>query len=668
MTPQQENPTVPPSTLFCPKCGNSLTVPQPAPEKLACTKCKAVIKIAAPAKVGAAAQAAPHRSAPALGATTAHAKTEKGGTLAGLRIQDELASGGLGVVYLAYHLHLKDFRAVKRPKTDVGLDRDMLLARFRREVEALGGLYSTHIVRAYDAGADDEGPYLVTEYLDGAPLSRLVERRGPLPAPEACELIRQAALGLQAAHERGLVHRDVKPSNLMLARDGAGSARVVVIDWGLVKRPGDSGMANLPPAPALTGLGSTMGTADYIAPEQVSDARSVNTRADVYSLGATLYCLLAGKAPFSDKSDLEKLLAHQREAFPPLDRVRSDVPRELTAVLQRMVEKDPARRYATPGDAATALQPFCHSVTAHQLLGLLNFSAGQQAAPALETKGLFQQKTELARTPAPGAGYSTAPDQRLTVGAAGGTPAPLPGMRSNPRRIGLLLAAAAACLLLVVGAVAVGVWALSGGSKDKDNGASAKNDGKDSPTNDGKNTPTPGASHSFIDEDFSKAAANRQTVPDGWSGDSFRVVKEHDEPCLEVSKPAGTFFVKLPPVTLSGDFSIEVACIVDYTGPVIVRLESRKTNSLLPVSVSHTGQVTIVDDVRLAPPNFKPLSPMQFLLKREGKKLRVFINDEAVADKDMDAVTEFETLQLGMTGGKVYGGSKVFRLKVVALP
>ena len=664
---------MPPSTLFCPKCGTALTIPHPAPEKVVCPKCRAGIRIASPARIGAAAKPAARQPAVA----GAQVQMGKGGAPAGLRIQDELASGGLGVVYLAYHLHFKDFRAVKRPRTDVGLDRDVLLARFRREVEALGGLYSPHVVRAYDAGADDQGPYLITEYLDGAPLSRLVDRRRQLPVAEACELARQAALGLQAAHERGLVHRDVKPSNLMLARDGADSARVVVIDWGLVKRAGESAMSNSPPAPALTGLGSAIGTADYMAPEQVGDARSVDTRADVYSLGATLYFLLAGKPPFSHKSDLEKLLAHQREAFPPLDHLRADLPRELTAVLRRMVEKDPARRYATPGDAATALQPFCQGVAAAQFLSLLDLSAGRPAEPALDTKDVFQQKTELAHTPTPAAGYPAAPtpaagypaapDQRFAVVDAGRAPAPAPApiptaARPSLFRIGLLLVAGAVGLLLVVGTLAITVWALSGGpSKDKDNGSVAK---------DGKTSPTPGEPQVLIDEDFSKAIKNSQTLPDGWSGDAFRVVKDHDEPCLEVSKPSGIYFVTLPPVTLSGDFSIEAACIVDAGRPLIVRLESRKTNALLPVTLSHDGQIAIGDDRRLAPPNFKIYQPVLFLLKREGKKMRVFLNGEVAADKDLDAVTEFESLQLGMGGGVavIPGGSKVFRLKVVALP
>jgi serine/threonine protein kinase len=300
--------------------------------------------------------------------------------VAGHELRGELARGGLGVVYLAYHPLLRDLRAIKRPQLREGINADLLLARFRREVQAVGGLRHEHVIRAHDAGADDEGPYLVMEYLDGEPLSRLGTRHRQLPVPEACELVRQAALGLQAAHERGLVHRDVKPSNLMLAR-GHGGARVVVIDWGLVKLPARE---DLPAEDQPTPAGVALGTADYIAPEQTRDSGSVDSRADVYSLGATLYFLLAGKPPFGDRPGWQKFKAHQNEAFPPLDRPRGDVPRAVLAVLHRMVEKEPARRFTTPGEVGAALQPFCCDPS--RLLALLDpGNAGTKPPPPLPT-------------------------------------------------------------------------------------------------------------------------------------------------------------------------------------------------------------------------------------------------------------------------------------------
>ena len=155
------------------------------------------------------------------------------------------------------------------------------------------------------------------EYLDGEPLSRLVTRHGRLPVPEACELIRQSAIGLQASHASGLVHRDIKPSNLMLARANAG-ARVAIIDWGLVKRSTDGGQGDPSTVDGLTRLGSTMGSYDYMAPEQAADAGDVNIGADIYSLGATFYCLLAGHPPFHGRTNQQKLRAQLTEPFPPL--------------------------------------------------------------------------------------------------------------------------------------------------------------------------------------------------------------------------------------------------------------------------------------------------------------------------------------------------------------
>ena len=162
---------------------------------------------------------------------------------AGHEFVREIARGGLGVVYLARHLTLNALRVVKRPysrsdlEPESAIDERALLARFRRERLAIGSLDHPHenIIRAYDAGEDDEGPYLIMEYLNGESLAGLLSRRGRLTVPEACELVRQAAVGLGAAHKLGLVHRYVKPSNLMLARTHDG-VRVVVIDWGLVKQ------------------------------------------------------------------------------------------------------------------------------------------------------------------------------------------------------------------------------------------------------------------------------------------------------------------------------------------------------------------------------------------------------------------------------------------------
>jgi tRNA A-37 threonylcarbamoyl transferase component Bud32 len=298
-------------------------------------------------------------------------------TVAGHEIVRELARNGMGVIYLAHHPLLNDHRAIKRPLPKGELEREILLARFRREVQAVGNLKHDHIIRAHDAGSDGDGPYLVMEYIDGASLGELVARQGALPVPVACELVRQAALGLQVSHERGLVHRDVKPSNLMLARAGAG-ARVVVIDWGLVKRDGPTEPL---PSEGLTGSESGMGTPDYMAPEQIHDARSADVRADIYSLAATLHCLLTARAPFHDRPQLQKLVAHDSEPFPPLSGSSTDVPKALAAVIGKMAAKKPADRYATPGEVAAALEPFCCGPDSGSLLALLGPAPGGAIHP-----------------------------------------------------------------------------------------------------------------------------------------------------------------------------------------------------------------------------------------------------------------------------------------------
>jgi len=211
------------------------------------------------------------------------------------------------------------------------------------------------------------------EYVEGTSLAQLVEGHGPLPPGKACDYARQAALGLQHAFEQGMVHRDIKPHNLMLTPGG----QVKVLDFGLARfaqetRP--AGALTQPPAATpcaasaatpcaasadtLTQAGAVMGTPDYMAPEQIRDAHAADTRADIYSLGCTLYALLAGRPPFPEGTVLQKAAAHLEEAPRPLAELRRDLPPGLAKVVARMMEKDPAKRYQTPAEAAAALLPF----------------------------------------------------------------------------------------------------------------------------------------------------------------------------------------------------------------------------------------------------------------------------------------------------------------------
>jgi serine/threonine protein kinase len=262
-----------------------------------------------------------------------------------------LGEGGMGTVWKARHTVLEKIVALKL-LPDERVHSPALLARFQLEMKAVGRLSHTHIVQAFDAGAA-EVPYLAMEYVDGTDLLRLLRERGPLPVANVCDLIRQAALGLQHAHEAGLVHRDVKPSNLMLTTGGV----VKLLDLGLARlctdEPGDS---------AHTAAHALLGTPDYMAPEQLLDAHSADIRADVYSLGCTLYHLLAGKPPFSGpdhKSLAAKRQAHLREAPPSLRGPRPDVPEALEQLVNRLLAKNPDDRPATPALVAEALVPFC---------------------------------------------------------------------------------------------------------------------------------------------------------------------------------------------------------------------------------------------------------------------------------------------------------------------
>jgi WD40 repeat protein len=274
------------------------------------------------------------------------------------RVLGLVGQGGMGAVYRAEHRHMERLVALK--VINPGLIRNpATVQRFRQEVRAAARLHHPNIVTAHDADQAGGLHFLVMEYVEGTTLAELVRQRGPLPVAEACEYARQAALGLQHAHEQGMVHRDIKPQNLMVVGQGARSASeaiVKILDFGLARLPrtADGPAGSAVPAGPLTGAGAVMGTADYIAPEQAADPRVADVRADIYALGCTLFHLLAGRPPFPEGSVPEKLARHAREPLPPLP----DVPPGLAAVLARMTAKDPAGRFATPAEVARALEPF----------------------------------------------------------------------------------------------------------------------------------------------------------------------------------------------------------------------------------------------------------------------------------------------------------------------
>lgn len=264
---------------------------------------------------------------------------------------ERIGEGGMGTVYRAIHTRLKRPATVKLLPGG-RLKHEQAVARFQREMEAAGSLDHPNLVRATDAGEEGGWHFLVMDYVDGVDLSRLVRARGPLAIGEACEFVRQAAQGLHHAHQQGLVHRDVKPSNLMITREGT----VKVLDWGLARHAEGSQQNE-----DMTGAGQILGTGDYVAPEQGRDPRMADARSDIYALGCTLYFLLTGRAPFSGPQyDTfgKKLIAHSREPVPAICQTRPGVPGPLVAVLERMLAKDPADRFATAAEVADVLLPF----------------------------------------------------------------------------------------------------------------------------------------------------------------------------------------------------------------------------------------------------------------------------------------------------------------------
>jgi serine/threonine protein kinase/tetratricopeptide (TPR) repeat protein len=268
-----------------------------------------------------------------------------------------LGGGGMGRVFKARHRRMKRVVALKFIHRHL-LTRPDAVQRFYREVEAVARLSHPNIAMAFDAGEVDGTHYLVTEYVDGVDLRTLLQRDGPLPVSRACEAARQAALGLQHASLRGLVHRDIKPANLLISREGV----VKIVDLGLARLA----VADLegPEDAKLTRTGELMGTPDYLAPEQILDFHRADIRADIYSLGCTLYQLLTGQPPFAGHSLAMKLLVQRRGDPPDVTTRRSDLPPGLAAVIHTMMARRPEHRYQTPAEVAAALEPFARTVAA----------------------------------------------------------------------------------------------------------------------------------------------------------------------------------------------------------------------------------------------------------------------------------------------------------------
>lgn len=288
--------------------------------------------------------------------------------LGGYVLLERIGEGGMGQVFKARHLRLGRYAAIKIIRPEL-LTQAAAVQRFEREARAAAQLNHTNIVAVYDFSEAKGLHFLVMEYVQGIDLSRRLEESGPLPVLEACEYIRQTAIGLQHAHERGLVHRDIKPHNLLIADcrttiddlneksaiANHQSAILKILDMGLARGPGTSG------EDGITREGVLVGTLDYLAPEQARNSKLLDARSDLYSLGCTFYHLLTGKPPYPDTSGLEKLLQHQQDEPAALEKLRPDVPPQVAAIVRKLMAKKLDERYALAAEVADALGQYLAS-------------------------------------------------------------------------------------------------------------------------------------------------------------------------------------------------------------------------------------------------------------------------------------------------------------------
>jgi eukaryotic-like serine/threonine-protein kinase len=265
-----------------------------------------------------------------------------------------LGSGGFGSVYLATHVHTDATVALKLLKRSLGADQQML-ERFLREARAAASVGSEHIVRVMDAGLSTDGQaFLALEFLDGLDLKELAVQQGPLPHLRLVMVVLQALEALSAAHAKGIVHRDMKPANVFVVRrrDERGVERdfVKLLDFGISKMHGDASTSG------LTMTGVAMGTPSYMAPEQFFDARSVDARADIYSVAAMLYELLSGRLPFDAESYAHLIVKVRTEQAPPLNQIAPQVPLPLAQVVMVGLAKEPQQRWQSAREFGDALR------------------------------------------------------------------------------------------------------------------------------------------------------------------------------------------------------------------------------------------------------------------------------------------------------------------------
>jgi len=271
-------------------------------------------------------------------------------TLGPYLVLDFVDEGGMGQVFKAEHQVMGRQVAIKVLPRHRSTPTS--IANFKREIRTLGSLDHPNLVRAYDAGHDGKVHFLVTEFIDGTDLRRLVRSQGPLSVQQAASVVTQAARGLKYAHEKGLIHRDVKPGNILVTRDGVAK----VLDLGL--------SSYLQMSMVDFNASRVVGTPDFISPEQYKAPESVTVASDIYSLGCSLYYLLTGKVPFPGGKTKDKLRRHCDETPWHPRRFNPNIPEELVDVIADMMEKDPSKRLPSCDEVITRLEPWTADDTA----------------------------------------------------------------------------------------------------------------------------------------------------------------------------------------------------------------------------------------------------------------------------------------------------------------
>jgi len=421
-------------------------------------------------------------------------------TIGKYKVLEKLGAGGMGQVFLCEHKLMRRRVAVKVLPTAKAEDPSSL-ERFYREARAVAAVDHPNIVRAYDIDQDENLHFLVMEYVDGTNLQDLVKKVGPLDPIRACHYIYGASVGLQHAHEIGLVHRDIKPGNILVDRAGV----VKILDMGLARFFNDD-------EDILTKKydENVLGTADYLAPEQALDSHTVDIRADIYSLGATFYFLLTGSPPFPEGSVAQKLIWHQNRHPRHIRSLRADVPDEIIAITERMMMKDPAKRFQVPADVMATLSRWVSTPIpppSDREMPTISPAAGGTRAPATmagSARGNSQGEAPTVIAPGPAPVITPPPHAPLvdlstpapaiweTLDAdtqtlsRGDTDPPAPDRPSRStrplrlppepvrRRIWIYLSAGVATVVLVV----IGYLGFSDGTKPNSDGAAPANNSR----------------------------------------------------------------------------------------------------------------------------------------------------------------------------------------------